>query len=234
MRLSIAVALVAAACVLACAVRLGAHDRISTTVTWDRDIAPIVAARCLTCHERGGRAPMSLATYEAARPWARAIRHEVLTRAMPKWHAARGFGDFANDPSLSPFEISLIVAWVDGGAPRSLPARALAPPKVAPPTPTPWQPPSASQPRRVTLPCGRQTAPPGRLVGLRPKLDEGAWARVVAALPDGQRQILGWFRDYEAAFAPIYWLRRPADLTAGTSITTESSGADCVLELLFD
>ena len=48
-----------------------------------------------------GRGPMSLATYEDARPWARAIKEEVMTRRMPKWHAVRGYGDFSNDPSLS-------------------------------------------------------------------------------------------------------------------------------------
>ena len=36
----------------------------------------------------------------------------------PKWKAARGYGDFANDPSLSPFEIALMAAWADGGAPE--------------------------------------------------------------------------------------------------------------------
>ena len=44
------------------------------------------------------------------------MREEVLARRMPKWHAARGYGAFANDPSLSAFDISLIVAWADGGA----------------------------------------------------------------------------------------------------------------------
>ena len=61
---------------------------------------------------------MSFRTYEDARPWARAIKEEVLTRRMPKWHAVRGYGDFSNDPSLSAFEIALIAAWADGGAPE--------------------------------------------------------------------------------------------------------------------
>ena len=59
---------------------------------------------------------MSLAVYEDARPWAKAIKEEVLTRRMPKWHAARGYGDFSNDPSLSPFEIALIASWADAGS----------------------------------------------------------------------------------------------------------------------
>ncbi len=74
---------------------------------------------------------MSLASYEAARPWARAIKEEVLTRRMPKWQAARGYGDFSNDPSLSPFQIALVVAWADGGAPRGSDADLKATPVTA-------------------------------------------------------------------------------------------------------
>ena len=66
----------------------------------------------------GGSAPMPLTTYEDVRPWARAIKEQVLTRRMPKWHAARGFGAFSNDPTLTPLEMALITSWVDGGLPR--------------------------------------------------------------------------------------------------------------------
>ncbi len=97
---------------------ISAHDRITTKVTWNREISRIVQARCVGCHADGGRAPMPLATYEQARPWAKAIRDEVLARRMPKWQAARGYGDFAFDPSVSPFVVALIAAWADGGAPR--------------------------------------------------------------------------------------------------------------------
>ena len=98
--------------------RLSAHDLITTRVTWTADVSRLVQARCVGCHAPGGKGPMPLTTYEEARPWARAIREEVLTRRMPKWHAVRGYGDFTNDPSLSPFEIATIVAWADGGAPK--------------------------------------------------------------------------------------------------------------------
>jgi hypothetical protein len=37
---------------------------------------------------------------------------------MPIWHAAHGYGAFANDTSLTPAEIAIIAAWVDGGLPR--------------------------------------------------------------------------------------------------------------------
>lgn len=61
---------------------------------------------------------MPLTTYDQVRPWARAIKEQVLARRMPKWHAARGFGAFSNDPTLTPLEAALVVAWVDGGLPR--------------------------------------------------------------------------------------------------------------------
>jgi hypothetical protein len=154
-------AFVAAVVILAAAVRLSGHDPVGK-VTWDREIAPIIAARCVSCHSAGGRAPMSLTTYEEARPWARAIREEVLTRRMPQWPVVRGYGDFANDPSLSSFEIALITAWVDGGAPKTRPAsqiRTVPPPPPAPPAAI--VPPGPT--RDVTLRCGQGRLPAGTL-----------------------------------------------------------------------
>ena len=97
-----------------------AHDPITTKVTFAREIRAILSARCASCHSAGGSAPMALTTYEEVRPWARAIKEQVLARRMPKWHAARGFGAFANDPALTPLEMALIASWVDGGLPFSL------------------------------------------------------------------------------------------------------------------
>lgn len=92
------------------------HPRITTTLLWVKDIAPILQRRCFTCHSPNNLA-MSLTTYNEARPWAVAIREEVLTRHMPPWAAVAGYGRFQNDPSLTQGEWDLLVAWVDGGAP---------------------------------------------------------------------------------------------------------------------
>jgi hypothetical protein len=97
-----------------------AHDPITTRVTWTGEVSRIVEARCVMCHNPSGPAPMSLQSYDEARPWAKAIKEAVLTRHMPNWRAVRGYGDFSNDPSLSPFEIALVAAWADGGAPERL------------------------------------------------------------------------------------------------------------------
>jgi hypothetical protein len=87
-------------------------------VTFTRDVAPILHAKCVACHRAGEVAPMALITYQDARPWARAIKDKVVSRQMPPWFADPGVGAFANDPSLTAGEIETIARWVDAGAPR--------------------------------------------------------------------------------------------------------------------
>jgi hypothetical protein len=88
-------------------------------VTFAKDVAPILQEKCQECHRAGSMAPMSLLTYEEARPWAKAIRERVLTRQMPPWHIdpTVGVQKFKNDMSLSQAQIDTIVHWVDEGAP---------------------------------------------------------------------------------------------------------------------
>jgi len=86
--------------------------------TFTKDVAPIFQEKCQSCHRPGYIAPMSLVTYEEARPWAKAIKERVVTRQMPPWHLDKtvGIQKFANDRSLSDEQLSTIVRWVDGGA----------------------------------------------------------------------------------------------------------------------
>jgi hypothetical protein len=88
-------------------------------VTFAKDIAPILQAKCQNCHRAGQMAPMSLVSYEEVRPWAKAIKQRVLTRQMPPWHVdpTIGIQKFANDLSLSDMQIAAIAKWVDDGAP---------------------------------------------------------------------------------------------------------------------
>ncbi|HXH25391.1 MAG TPA: cytochrome c [Vicinamibacterales bacterium] len=85
-------------------------------VTFSRDVAPIVYAKCAYCHRPGEVAPFSLLTYKEARPWARAIRQAVSKKSMPPWRADPHYGEFRNARTLTDREIATIVAWVDGGA----------------------------------------------------------------------------------------------------------------------
>jgi hypothetical protein len=92
--------------------------------TFNKDVAPIFQRSCQTCHNPNSFAPMSLLTYEEARPWAKAIKENVVTRNMPPWHIDRnvGISEFKNSVALPDEDIATIVNWVDGGAPKGNPA----------------------------------------------------------------------------------------------------------------
>jgi len=91
--------------------------------TFAKDVAPIFQSKCVSCHEPGSIAPMSLRTYEESRPWARSIKQRVQTRQMPPWHINQAVGvqKFKNDMSLTDEQVATIVNWVDGGAPQGDP-----------------------------------------------------------------------------------------------------------------
>lgn len=298
-----------------------AHEPITTKVTFNKEIVRILQQRCLGCHQDGGFAPMSLGTYAEARPWAKAMKEEILERRMPPWNAAKGFGDYANDRSLSQLEVELLVDWVEGGAPKGddkdipkiKPSEDFGKPdlvfdgKASPAvkkqewvnawmfTPTSgavdfaefwiedtahhrtylgsWVPPErfiawpddmaqslpagsrivvkehvspsaaggeagaapasgklalffASKPpadsiRHMPLPCGATSIPAGlSALALMPR----GPMEVEAALPDGQTDVMGLFRNDKAGYRPTYRFRRPVFLPAGSKISTHSAG----------
>src|SRR5207244_1020319 len=83
-----------------------------------KDVAPIFQTKCQECHQPNSIAPMSLITFEDARPWARSIKTRVAARQMPPWHIDRAVGvqHFKNDMSLSDAPVGTILRWVDPGA----------------------------------------------------------------------------------------------------------------------
>ncbi|HEX4951292.1 MAG TPA: DUF3471 domain-containing protein [Blastocatellia bacterium] len=99
--------------------------KVGKPVTFSKDVAPILNAKCAECHRPGDSAPFSTLTYKDVRPWAKSIKEKVVNRTMPPWHADPHYGQFKNDRSLSQKEIDTIVAWVDQGAkegnPKDLP-----------------------------------------------------------------------------------------------------------------
>ncbi len=91
-------------------------EESSATVTFNKDVLPILQKNCQTCHRPGEIAPMSFMTYKDARPWAKAIKSAVVSRQMPPWFADPAYGHFANDRTLSDATIKTLAAWADGGA----------------------------------------------------------------------------------------------------------------------
>ena len=88
----------------------------SGSITFNKDVLPILQKNCQGCHRPGQIAPMSLLDYQSTRPWAKAMKAAVASRKMPPWFADPKYGHFSNDRALNQSEIDTIVAWADGGA----------------------------------------------------------------------------------------------------------------------
>ena len=194
---------------------IAAHDVITTKLSYTRDISRIFNRRCLSCHATNSSIPLT--TYEEVRPWAVAIKQQVLSRSMPPWGAAKGFGNLSPDRGLSQEEVMIIAAWVIGGSPQGNPDLL---PKDKPERAS-IQPPTLDDALLVQT---RSTLPrPVELAGIRP-LAKGivSSARIVADLPDGRIEPLVWLFQYDPKWPQIFRLREPLVLPKGTVIEADS------------
>jgi hypothetical protein len=162
---------------------------------------------------------MSLATYEEARPWAKAIKEEVLERRMPPWGAVKGFGEFRNDVSLSEREIDLIAQWVEGGAPQGEEIYLPATPKASEQNQAPHLGKKLAVSGNVTL----QSAVTA--FGIEP----GGPVRLTAQLPNGSVEPLIWIPDRRPAEPSTYLWREPLRLPKGTRMELDGAPAQLLL-----
>jgi hypothetical protein len=191
-----------------------AHDIITTKITWSKEMSRLLYKRCAMCHREGGAA-FSLMTYEEARPWAKAIKEEVLSRRMPPWEAVKGFGEFRDDRGLTQEDLETISGWVEGGAPEGEPKFLPAVPKQVD-----WQDP-ALPPRssELVVSAGAKLDAATRVVAVRVKnVKPGASIQAVAMRPDGTAEPLLWIYEFNPKFARTYYYQTPLALPAGTRI----------------
>ena len=195
-------------------VGLSAHEIISTKLTWTEHVSRIFHRRCAGCHREGGSAPMPLATYDQVRPWAKAVKLQVLSRKMPPWDAVKGYGAFQGDISLSQDEIAVISSWVEGGAPRGdlhfLDVSLLESmqPEVEPPS---YQ----------DLPVAHDTVLDSAVaaVGVRlGEMEEGSGFELRARLPSGEVRDLIWIQDFRRLAPREYYFLEPVQLPRGSRL----------------
>jgi hypothetical protein len=155
-------ALTLAAALLVSGARVRTDDPVSSSVRFTGEIVRILDRRCLACHDARGLS-MPLANYRDVRAWGRAIREEIVEQRMPPWSAARGYGRFRNDLSLTAREMTTVLSWIDGGMPRG-------DDRDLPPGPAPAA--AAAPDLRVAL-------PPQRV----PALEEQLVRRVTVTIP---------------------------------------------------
>ena len=101
------------------------------SVTFTRDIAPILYKHCAGCHHPGEAAPFSLLTYQDAARRAALIAKVTSSRYMPPWKPVPGYGHFRGERRLGDAEVATIRAWAESGAPQGDPASLPPPPKFS-------------------------------------------------------------------------------------------------------
>src|ERR671911_145887 len=89
-----------------------------TSITFARDVAPILRTHCANCHRPGQIAPFSLLTYEDVRPRAKQIADVTRNRSMPPWKPEPGHRRFIGERRMGESEIATIQSWVAQGMRR--------------------------------------------------------------------------------------------------------------------
>jgi hypothetical protein len=165
----------------------GYKPRPKGSVTFTREIAPILFNNCASCHRPGEAAPFALLNYTDAKKRGTLIATVTASRYMPPWHAAHGFIEFADERRLSEEEIGLIGQWVKDGMPEGDPAKLPALPKFT----SGWQ--LGKPDLVVTMPQGFEIPATGpdvyRNFVIPLNLTEDKWVRAVEFRP-GTRAVV--------------------------------------------
>jgi mono/diheme cytochrome c family protein len=119
-----------AVCALFASLGCGSQqENVPSTVTYTRDIAPILYENCAPCHRPGESGPFPLLSYTDARKRARQIADVAAARYMPPWKPEPGYGEFVGARRLTDAQIVLLQRWAEGDTPEGDPAH-------LPPSPT--------------------------------------------------------------------------------------------------
>jgi len=207
------------------------HEPVTTKIRFNKEIVRIFQDHCLGCHQPGSNTKVFLHNYASARPWARAIKEEVLERRMPPVQALKGFGRFEDDYGLTQHEVDQIVAWVDGGTPKGN-DKDLPPDRVRTTN-------KETDPSRIRLMALRATEeiPAGaerfriessirmpahmEAIAIRPRLSPLAQSlEVTAYRPDGTTEVLAWEQDFARGYdwQPAFYFKEPVHLPKGTRV----------------
>ncbi len=108
----------------ACSETATAPERIPT---YHEDVAPILAANCVTCHQQGAIGPFALVNYQDALTYADAIRTTTASRSMPPFvlDNSGSCNTYVEGRWLTDAQIDTLGKWVKAGSPEGDPAKAI-------------------------------------------------------------------------------------------------------------
>src|SRR6185312_9365734 len=132
MRKAVVLAAVAAAVSTALVARAGGAE--TSAPTYNRDVAPILDAKCATCHRIGGIAPFSLTTAADARAHAAGIVRLAKAGAMPPWMPGSDSAPLVGRDlrRLTAGQLATLTAWAAAGAPAGPSSERHSTPAAAP------------------------------------------------------------------------------------------------------
>ena len=87
-------------------------------ISYAKDVAPILEAKCVACHQEGGIGPFAMTNYQMVKGFSPMIREVIRTDRMPPYNADPHVGKFSDNKNLSPDEVKTLVHWIEAGAPR--------------------------------------------------------------------------------------------------------------------
>ncbi|MDB6040510.1 MAG: hypothetical protein JWM99_4351 [Verrucomicrobiales bacterium] len=161
------------------------------TPDYSRDIAPIFYKYCAICHHPDGVAPFAMTNYSIIQEWAPVIKHALLTRKMPPWHADPEYGHFANDLSVPGDLTAALIRWIDAGAPRGNGNDPLAE-LPRPPAFDQWPPELGEPDALVTIPTQSikaEGSEPYRYIFVQTPNPSNVWLRAAIVRPSNYRSV---------------------------------------------
>lgn len=167
----------------------GGEGPDSAPVSYAKEVAPILAAKCVSCHSPGNIGSWAMSGHKKVKGMASMVEEVLLARRMPPWDADPHTGNFADNPSLTVAEAQTLLRWVHQGAPRGEGPDPLESLRV-PPAPE-W--PLGTPDIVLRLPEAQQVPASGvldyRHIEVRAGNTNDAWVRALYVKP-GNRKVL--------------------------------------------
>lgn len=93
------------------------QENLTAGVSYTNDVAPILEARCVECHQEGGIAPFAMSNHQTVQGWSPMIRETLYTKRMPPGQIDQEYvNTFHNVNHITPEETQKLIHWIDAGA----------------------------------------------------------------------------------------------------------------------
>ena len=84
------------------------------------EVAPILEAKCVSCHIEGGIAPFAMDSYMMVQGCSPMMKEVIMGKRMPPTQVDPNINHFTNARYMDPGELQTLIHWIDAGAPRGV------------------------------------------------------------------------------------------------------------------